>query len=73
MIYITKNQLNEIIKSSYNSIEEFHHKLELYTGIKARTRAKYEYFDFDGEYIGDSNYSLEELLELAYIEVIDNV
>lgn len=69
MQYITKQQLREIRDSCYD-IDEFHNKLEEYTGIQARSYVVYQYFDDCGNYIGDGEEnSLEDLLNAAYIEV----
>lgn len=73
MTYITKSQLKEIEEACYDSIQEFHNKLAKYTGIVARPCTAYQYFDDAGDFIGDSDDSLEGLLESAYIEVIDDV
>lgn len=69
MQYITKQQLREIRDSCYD-IDEFHDKLEEYTGIQARPYTAYQYFDDCGNYVGDSEESsLEDVLDVAYIEV----
>lgn len=69
MQYITKQQLREIRDSCYD-IDEFHNKLKEYTGIEARPYTEYSYFDDYGNYIGSSDTSsLEDLLDVAYIEV----
>lgn len=69
MQHITKQQLREIRDSCYD-IDEFHNKLEEYTGIQARSYTEYEYFDDCGYYVGSSDTSgLEDLLDAAYIEV----
>lgn len=72
MTYITKNQLREIEEACYYSMREYHEKLREYTGIDARPYMAYRYFDAAGNFIGDSNDSLENLLTSAYIEVVDN-
>lgn len=75
MTYITKSQLEELLDSfTYGyGMKEYHEKLREYTGIDARPYTAYQYFDIANVFIGDSNNSLEELLESAYIKVIDDV
>lgn len=69
MQYITKQQLKEI-RDSYYDIDEFHNKLNAYTGIEASPYTGYVYFDDCGNYIGSSDTSsLEDLLDAAYIGV----
>lgn len=72
MTYITKNQLKEIEEAYSYSLREYHDKLKEYTGIEAIPYESYQYFDVADNFIGDSNDSLEALLESAYIEVVDD-
>lgn len=72
MTYITKSQLKEIEEAGCYSIREYHEKLKEYVGIDAEPYEVYQYFDAAGNYIGNSDDSLEGLLESAYIEVIDD-
>lgn len=73
MTYITKSQLEYIDNCLCCSMDVYHAELERYTGIKARPYTAYQYFDDAENYIGNSDNSLEELLESAYIGVIGDV
>lgn len=73
MTYITKSQLKYIDDCLCCGMNVYHAELERYTGIKARPYTAYQYFDATGDFIGDSNNTIKELLESAYIEVIDDV
>ena len=68
--YPTNEQLREILESySLGDIDDFHAALKKYTGIEARPYTAYLYYDVNGDFIGDSDTSLEELLGAAYLEV----
>lgn len=74
--HLTNEQLREIKKKleefySLGDIDDFHATLKKYTGIEARPYTAYLYYDANGDFIGDSNTSLEELLGAAYLEVND--
>lgn len=68
--YPTNEQLREILESySLGNLDDFHTALKKYAGIEARPYTAYLYYDADGDFIGDDNTSLEELLGAAYLEV----
>lgn len=71
MTFITQEQFEDIEDArQYGTRAEFHYQLEQYTGIVAKPYTAYQYFDANGNFVGDSdNYDLNELLENAYIEV----
>ena len=70
---ITRDQLGQLEDVSIFSREELHEQLEAMTGITARPYTAYSYYDAAGNYIGDSSdKTLYDLLEAAYIEVIDD-
>lgn len=54
---------------SFDSIEEFHKKLEGY-GIYAKPYTGYEYYDSIENYLGDSSFcDVKQLLDNAYIKI----
>lgn len=69
MAQITKEQYRELLHDELYDYEEFMCKLEKYTGIEARARSAYQFYDAAGDYIGDSEDDLDALLEAAYVEV----
>ena len=72
---ISKEQFEELGQSSmWDSYEDFHELLEKMTGITAKRYVAYQYFDSDGNYIGDSNNStIRDLLNNAFIQVEDMI
>ena len=71
MIAITKSQYEAIKDSVFYGLENFMATLELYTDIVAKPYTAYSYFDYDGNYLGDSgDVDLDDLLKAAYIEVV---
>lgn len=71
--HITKSQKRELEEAAILGSREFYRLLEEYTGIEVRPYTAYQYYDNCGNYIGDSSDSaLEDLLEAAYIEVVDD-
>ena len=71
--YITKDQLEELIEAEHIDREEYHKLLKEYTGIVAERYIGYSYCDDAGDYIGDSHsHDVRDLLENAYIRVVDN-
>lgn len=72
MYALTNEQLKEIrYVYAFGGIDEFHATLKKYTGIEARPYTSYLYYDACGDFIGDSDTPLEELLGAAYLEVSD--
>lgn len=69
---INRKQYEELCESrGCDIIEIFHKKLKQIAGITARAYMCYSYFDEADNYIGDSDCTVTELLDNAYIE-IDN-
>ena len=70
---ISKDQYNDLCQSSmWGNIDDFHRVLEEITGITAKRYVAYQYFDGDGNYVGDSNDStIRDLLNNALIRVED--
>ncbi|MBR2927718.1 MAG: hypothetical protein IKC24_00990 [Oscillospiraceae bacterium] len=69
---ITKEQLEDLEIAEFLDTNDFNSLLEKYTGIKAKPYTGYQYFDAAGDYLADSdNTSVEELLKLADIKVVD--
>lgn len=65
---ITREQLEELEYAI--DFAEYLKLLNRYTGIEAVPYTAHQFFDEDGNYIGDSNESSTmELLKAAYIEV----
>lgn len=49
----------------------YRERLHEYTGIKAKPYVSYQYYDKNGDYVGDSNKdSLDDILEAVQVEVI---
>ncbi len=70
---ISKEQYKNLRDARIFDENKFHKLLEEYTGILTKPCTVYEYYDAAGDYIGDShNYTLDELLKSAYVEVDDN-
>ena len=72
---ISKEQFEELGRSSmWDGYEDFHELLEEMTGITAKRYTAYQYFDSDGNYIGDSeNFTIRDLLNNAFIQVEDMI
>ena len=70
---ITKAQLEEIEEASFwGDKRDAFALLKEYTGIEAKPYAAWNFYDEDGNYVGDSdNYSIRDLIENAYIDVVD--
>lgn len=73
MLPTTKAQYEELENLNMCcDAEEFNKLLEEYTGIGARPYTAYQFFNSDGDYVGDSNENdLDDLLRAAYVEVRD--
>lgn len=70
--YITKAQREELEDASTFGVEEVHDLLKKYAGIEARPYTAYQYYDENGNYIGDSDGTpLYDLLDDAGVEVRD--
>ena len=68
--YITSEQREEILEEQYGN--RYRELLKEYTGIKAKPYTEYQFYDADGEYIGDSQWmDIDELMEEAGIKVSD--
>ena len=71
MTKITKQQYEKLIEAYEISDQEFHEKLEEYTGIEPRIFHAYDYYS-GGDYVGNSMDSdLYDILRNAYVEVED--
>ena len=70
---ISKDQYNDLCQSSmWDSTDNFHKVLEEMTGITAKGYMAYQYFDEEGNYVGDSNHhTIRDILNNAYIRVVD--
>lgn len=70
---ITREQLEEIEKAySYEDRETAYALLKEYADIEAKLYTAWDFYDTAGNYIGDSvNYSFKDLLENAYITIVD--
>lgn len=70
---ITREQLKEIEEAySYEDRETAYALLEEYAGIEAKPYTAWDFYDASGNYLGDSvNYSFKDLLENAYIDVVE--
>lgn len=69
---ITRKQLAEIEEAYSFDRKEAFELLEKYTGIKGKPYTGWTFYDDANNYIGDSdNYSIEELLDNAFISVVE--
>jgi hypothetical protein len=69
---ITKEQLKEIEEAYAFSKEDGFELLEECTGIVARPYTAYLFYDEADNCVGDSdNYDIRDLLENAYIKVVE--
>lgn len=70
---ITRSQYEEIEAAHEDGFWELHQALAEYTGIVAYSHEAYTYYDSNGNYVGNSeDFDLDDLLESAYIEVIED-
>ena len=72
---ITYQQFREL-KEAYEcqDDQQFVEKLKEYTGITRKPATYYNYFDADGDYLGNSDdYELIDILGNAFIEICDEV
>lgn len=70
---ITKEQLEEIEEAkTWGERQEAYALLEKYTGIKAKPCIIFLFYDDADNYIGDDdNHTIRDLLENAYIDVVE--
>ena len=70
---ITKAQLEEIEEvSMWGDRRDTYALLKEYAGIEAKPYTAWSFYDEHGNYVGDSdNYSIRDLIENAYIDVVD--
>lgn len=70
---ITREQLNEIEEAySCEDRENAYALLKEYAGIEAKPYTAWDFYDTAGNYLGDSvNYSFRDLLENAYITIVE--
>ena len=69
--YITKKQKAAIEDAAWLGDDVYRERPHEYTGIKAKPYVSYQYYDKNGDYVGDSNNdSLDDILEAAQVEVI---
>lgn len=66
---ISREQYENLRDTRLFDENKFHKLLEEYTGIVAKPYKAYGYYDAAGNYIGDSENSLNELLKSAYVGV----
>ena len=71
---ITRKELEEIEEAySCGDRETAYALLKEYAGIEAKPFTAWDFYDEAGNYLGDSiNYSFRDLLETAYIDVVQN-
>lgn len=71
---ITKAQLRKLEDARvFGMDDEFHALLKKYIGIEARAYTAYNYYDENGDFIGNSDDCfLQDLLEKAIVEVRDD-
>lgn len=71
--YITEGQYDNLMYARPDDIEEFNELLKEYTGIVAKQYTAFQYYDSADNYVGNSEeYTLDELLESACVEVYDD-
>ena len=70
---ITKAQLEEIEETRmWGDRRDAYALLKEYTGIESKPYTAWSFYDEYGNYVGDSdNYSIRDLIENAYIDVVD--
>lgn len=70
--YITSAQMQELVDTCDKDPDEYNEVLHRITGIEARPYTAYQYYDADGEYVGNSDETLFwDLLDNAGVEVRD--
>ncbi len=71
--YITKAQLENLELAELCDDEGYRKLLREYMGIEARTYTAYNFYDENGDFIGNSeDYDLGQLMEAAGVEVRDD-
>ena len=71
--YITDAQQEKLELAILLDDEEYRKLLREYMGIKARSYTAYNYYDENGDFIGNSeDYDLGQLMEVAGVEVRDD-
>lgn len=71
--YITEAQQEKLELAVLLDDEEYRKLLREYMGIKARAYTAYNYYDENGDFIGNSeDYDLDQLMEAAGVEVRDD-
>lgn len=70
--YITNAQLQELVDALDEETSVYNEKLRKIAGIEARPYTAYQYYDENGDYVGDSDGTpLYDLLDNAGVEVRD--
>lgn len=73
MAKITKQQYDELKEAYACDDQQFAEKLEEYTGITRRAYVAYDYFDFGGDYVGNSvTNDLDDILRMGYVRVTED-
>lgn len=71
--YITEAQQEKLELAVLLDDEEYRKLLREYMGIEARAYTAYNYYDENGDFIGNSeDYDLGQLMEAAGVEVRDD-
>ena len=71
--HITKAQQEKLELAVLLNDEEYRKLLREYMGIKARAYTAYNYYDENGDFIGNSeDYDLGQLMEAVGVEVRDD-
>ena len=71
--YITGAQQEKLELAVLLDDEEYRKLLREYMGIEARAYTAYNYYDENGDFIGNSeDYDLDQLMEAAGVEVRDD-
>lgn len=71
--YITKAQQEKLELAALLDDEEYRKLLSEYMGIEARAYTAYNFYDENGDFIGNSeDYDLDQLMEAAGVEVWDD-
>lgn len=71
--YITEAQQEKLELAVLLDDEEYRKLLREYMGIEARAYTAYNYYDENGDFIGNSeDYDLDQLMEAAGVEVRDD-
>ena len=71
--YITEAQREKLELAVLLDDEEYRKLLREYMGIKARAYTAYNYYDENGDFIGNSeDYDLDQLMDEAGVEVRDD-